>query len=243
MLDSYALPPPGRRWREPRKAQPAYPSGLPEARVVGHRSQSALELGYHETAGAGQVDLLLSLRDPRRLQPLCRWLDDCRPRGKGTGQAVHRRNLRQGGDRPRATHPPRRSWFLDDLQARCLLARRSRRDQDPQPPTCLKRQSVLGESVQDPEVPAGVPGPLRLPARCTEFLPGVLLLVQHRAPSFRSWAADPRGGPHPARRTGTRTPSTDARPGLCRPPRTFRPEAPTAARAAYGGLDQPATEV
>ena len=38
-------------------------------------SQSTLELGHHQAAGPGEVDLLLSLRDPRCVQPLRHWLD------------------------------------------------------------------------------------------------------------------------------------------------------------------------
>ena len=37
------------------------PIPLPAARVAGHRAQPIVELGHHETAGSGQVDLLLSL--------------------------------------------------------------------------------------------------------------------------------------------------------------------------------------
>ena len=59
----------------PRAPRSARASGLPKTRVAGHRAQPALELGHHQTAGSGQVDLLLSLRHPRRLQPLCRRLD------------------------------------------------------------------------------------------------------------------------------------------------------------------------
>jgi hypothetical protein len=34
-----------------------------------------VELGHHEAQGTRHVDLLLSLCDPRHLQPLCRGLD------------------------------------------------------------------------------------------------------------------------------------------------------------------------
>src|ERR1039457_875419 len=82
----------------------------------------------------------------------------------------------------------------------------------------------------------------RLPPACPELLPGALLLVQHRASSFRSRTADPRGGSQPPGRTGPRPPSAHARHRLCRTPRTFRPEASAAARAADRRLDQPATQ-
>ena len=113
---------------------------------------------------------------------------------------------------------------------------------DPQPPARLRRQSLLGEPFQDLEVSTGVSRPLRLPTACPELLPGVLLLVQHRASSFRSRTADPRGGSQPPGRTGPRPPSAHARHRLCRTPRTFRPEASAAARAADRRLDQPATQ-
>src|ERR1039458_2085861 len=46
----------------------------------------------------------------------------------------------------------------------------------------------------------------------------------------------------PPGRTGPRPPSAHARHRLCRTPRTFRPEASAAARAADRRLDQPATQ-
>ena len=55
---------------------------------------NALELGYHQTAWAGHVDLLLSL-DPRHLQSLRGRLDDRVARECGPRRASHRRHLRQ----------------------------------------------------------------------------------------------------------------------------------------------------
>jgi len=75
------------------------------------------------------------------------------------------------------------------------------------------------------------------------FCQAVLPLVQHRASSFRSRTADPTGGPQPAGRTGPQPPSKDARRRLCRAPRTLHPETSSAALAAHGSLDQPATQV
>src|ERR1039458_6063685 len=72
--------------RAPRSARSP---GLPKTRVAGHRPQPTLELGHHQAAGCGQVDLLLSLRDPRRLQPLRGRLAGRAPGRRGTGQAVY----------------------------------------------------------------------------------------------------------------------------------------------------------
>jgi hypothetical protein len=46
------------------------PSRVSETGAAGHRAQPVVELGYHQTPGSRKVDLLLSLRHPRRLQPL-----------------------------------------------------------------------------------------------------------------------------------------------------------------------------
>ena len=81
---------------------------------------------------------------------------------------------------------------------------------------------------------------LRLTAACSQFLPGVLRLVQHRASSFRSRTADSGGRSQPTRRTSPQSPPEDARCRLRRASRPLRPEASTTACASYGGLDQPA---
>ena len=44
-------------------------------RPLRYRPQPALELGHHETARSGEMDVLLSLRDSGRVQPLCGGLD------------------------------------------------------------------------------------------------------------------------------------------------------------------------
>jgi transposase InsO family protein len=64
----------------------------------------------------------------------------------------------------------RRPRQLDDLQAGRDAAGRSRRDQDPQPALHLDRQPLLGGAVQDAQVPAGVPGPVRLDRARTSVL-------------------------------------------------------------------------
>ena len=48
--------------------------------LLATRAQPGLELGHHQAAGPGQVDLLLPVRDPRHLQPLRRRLDGRPPR-------------------------------------------------------------------------------------------------------------------------------------------------------------------
>jgi putative transposase len=67
--------------------------------------------------------------------------------------------------------------------------------------------------VQDPEVPARVPGTLRLYTGRTGLLPGLLPLVQHRTPSQRHRLAHPRG---PALRPFGRIPNRRPRSGSTR---------------------------
>ena len=131
------------------------------------------------------------------------------------------RRRRTPGHRPRATHDPRRPRPGHDFQARRLSAGRPGRHQDPQPASRLQRQPVLGGAVQDAEVPAGIPGPLRLDPGCPGPLPHLLPLVQRRPSSQRPRPA------HPARRAlrlgrAARDGAGDrARHCLCRPPGTI----------------------
>ena len=73
------------------------------ARAPGHRAQSGLELGHHQAARAGEVDLLLSLRDPGHLQPLRRRLDGRAPRERGAGEEADRADLPRARGSPRAS--------------------------------------------------------------------------------------------------------------------------------------------
>src|SRR5260370_39360970 len=75
-------------------------------RVAGPPAQRAVELGHHEAAGAGEVDLFLSLRHPRRLQSVRRRLEGGPPGERNACRAVHPRDLRPPGDRWEPAHDP-----------------------------------------------------------------------------------------------------------------------------------------
>ena len=62
---------------------------------------------------------------------------------------------------------------------RCSPARRPWRHQDAQPPVHLQRQPVLGVELQDPEVPARVPRPVRRHRARPRSLPAVLRWYNH----------------------------------------------------------------
>jgi putative transposase len=85
LLDSHHVSHSGKRRRESgeRRDQLVHPS-YHKTGVAGHCTQPTLELGHHQAAGASQVDLLLSLCHPRRLQPLRHWLD-----GRATGRPLN----------------------------------------------------------------------------------------------------------------------------------------------------------
>jgi len=82
----------------------------------------------------------------------------------------------------------------------------ARRHPIPQPPTRLERQPVLRGPVQDPEIPARLPGPVRDNRGRPAALPDVLPLVQRRAPPHRPGTTHPgRRPPRPSRRHPRRT--------------------------------------
>ena len=66
------------------------PTRLREARAARRAAERAVVLGRLEAQGPGEVDLLLPVRDPRRVQPLRRRLD---------GPVPRERPARQGADR------------------------------------------------------------------------------------------------------------------------------------------------
>ena len=69
--------------------------------------------------GPGEVDLLLPVRDPRRLQPLRRRLDG-RPRASRAtlAEQLIAETVRPPGHRARPAHAPRRPRHLDDARSR-----------------------------------------------------------------------------------------------------------------------------
>src|ERR1700677_3972192 len=64
LLDSQHVSGPAAARGIPRTSGSIGSSTVSKARAPGDHSQSTLELGHHQTPGTGQVDLLLSLRDP-----------------------------------------------------------------------------------------------------------------------------------------------------------------------------------
>ena len=109
--------------------------------------------------------------------------------------------------------------------------------QVPQPAARLRRQPVLREPVQDPEVPAGVSRPLRQHRTRPGLLRHVLPLAEPRASPLGPWPADPGDGPLRPSRYGAVRPAGRARRRSCRASRTIRPSTATTAGAAERSLD------
>ena len=136
-------------------------------------AQPGVVVGHNEAPRAGQVDLLLPLRDARHLQPLRRragWSRTARVGGAGRSSSSPR--ARRSRRSSRAADRARRSRLVDDVQAGSVAARRPRRHQDPLPAPRLERQPVLRGAVQDAEVPARLPGPVRQHRGCARLLRG-----------------------------------------------------------------------
>src|ERR1700760_317006 len=125
----------GRKSRTPRST---HPSALPQARTAGNRTKPTLELGYHQAQGTGEMELLLSVRHPRRVQPLRHRLDDCLPRDRRPGQTIDRALLSKAEDHAWSTNYSCGSRFVHDLEVPGPIAGRSRCRQNPQPPACFR---------------------------------------------------------------------------------------------------------
>ena len=139
-----------------RRDQLRHPSySAPE--LLAERPNEVYSWDITKLKGPGDVDVLLSLRDPRRLQPIRRRLDRPAPRVRARRQGPPRAGLRAAAHHAGPADGACRSRQLDDQQARRVPARRSRRPQDPQPAIHLDRQPLQRSALQDAEVPAGFP--------------------------------------------------------------------------------------
>ena len=144
-----------------RAAQSAPAPRVLEAGTARHRPQPGLELGHYQAPGPGEVNLLLSLRAARHLQPLRRRLAAGPPGGGRPGQGFHRRELRAAAHRPRLARHPCRPRPLDDVPA-CGPAPGHPRDRAlAQPAAGVGRQPLLRGPVQNPQEPARCPSPVR----------------------------------------------------------------------------------
>ena len=126
-------------------------------RAVGHGAEPDLVLGHHQAVGADEVDVLLSLRRARHLQPLRGRLDGRRPGELGAGRSSHRRDLPQTGRPAPGAHTALRPRRADDEQVHRTTARRPRGHALAEPPPGVRRQPVLRGAVQDPEVSPRLP--------------------------------------------------------------------------------------
>ena len=174
--------------RTARCASGAISSGIPPTptRSCWPAAQRALELGHHQAARPAKwtyfyLYVILDVFS----RYVVGWMVAHRE-SADAGRAAHRaRRAHKQSIQPGqlTIHADRGASMTS--KPRGVPAGRSGRHQDPQPAACLRRQPVLGKPVQDAEVPAGVPGAVRLHPGYPRLLPGLLPLVQHRAPPQR----------------------------------------------------------
>ncbi len=180
------------RERRDQLLHPAYTK--PE--LLAHRTQPALELGYHQTARSGEVDLLLSLRDPpgrASSRYVVGWMvadgesselakrliaDTC---GK---QASEPGKLTIHADRGSSMTSKPVAFLMADLGITKTHSR----------PHVSGRQPVFGKPLPDSEIPARVPGTFWVSAGCPFFLtrsssPGITTstAIPDWAFSLRPW--------------------------------------------------------
>ena len=168
---------------------------LPTPRADRHGAQPGLVVGHHQAARAGQVELLPPLRHARHLQPLRGRLASRRfaSRPDSPSASSRRRYRKQGVSPGQLTLHADRGTAMTAKAASQLLADLGIAESHSRPQG-LQRQPVLGEPVQDPQVPPRVPRPLRRPAACPRRLPRPLRLVQHRTPPLGTRLPHSRGG-------------------------------------------------
>ena len=94
--------------------------------------------------------------------------------------------------------------------------------------------------LQNLQIPASVPGTLRLHPGRQSLLPQVLPMVQCRTPPSRNRPDDAKPGPLRTGRRGLRRPKADPRKRLPRQPEPLRQKHPLAAEQANRRLDQSA---
>ena len=121
------------RERRRQRRHPQY--SKPELLATGPKPM--LVVGHHQAEGARQMELLLPLRDPGHLQPLCGGLDGGHPGKLPPGQGLDRPELLQAGDRSGWSHPACRSWLVDEFQSTGLATGRSGSHQVSLSASCL----------------------------------------------------------------------------------------------------------
>src|SRR5208283_2344673 len=104
----------------------------------------------------------------------------------------------------------------------------------------IQRQSLLGKPLQNLQIPASIPGTLRLHPGRQSFLPQVLPMVQHRTPPSRNRPDDAKPSPLRASRRNLRRPKADPRKRFPHQPEPLREKHPLAPRQANRRLDQSA---
>src|SRR6266704_5285699 len=117
VLDPHDVPDPGGERGGAGAARSVAAPAVSEAGAAGDGSQPGVELGHHQAAGAGEVDVFLSVRDSGYLQPVRGGVDGGASGERGISPAADRGNEQQTEHNPGATNDPCGPGDVDDLQA------------------------------------------------------------------------------------------------------------------------------
>ena len=180
------------------------------------------------------------ITDPGTEQPLHRRLD-----GPVPGERAARQGADRAGDRPAEDHAQdpdaaRRPRRAAARQAGGFPLGRSRDHENAQSPVHLERQPLLGVELQDAEVPAPVPRPVRLDRARAPALPRVLRLVQPGAPPLGHRPDDSGCRPPRPRSTAAHRPRRRPRRSLRTHARAVRPQTTGPAGTSNRRMDQQA---
>ena len=208
----------GVRERRDQLTHPAY--AAPE--LLAERPNEVWSWDITKLQGPGEVDVLLPLRDPRRLQPLRRRLDRPAPRERPQlAKALIAQAVEQQQIAPRPADRARRPRQLDDLQAGRVPARRPRRHQARHSRPYTSTDNPYSEAQfktlkYRPAFPARFDSIEHARAFCREFFDW----YNHAAPPLRDRPDDPR------RPSTTAAPSTSTptAPASSTPPTPRTPE-------------------
>ena len=228
LLGAHDVPRPRRERRGPRAARSAAAPGVQEARAAGHGAEPGVELGHHEAARPGEVDVLLPVRRSSTSSAATSsagWSPTARARRSrrsSSRRPASGRASRPASSRIHADRGP--SMTLEDGRA---CSRRPRRHARPtrgrtsrtttRSPRRNSRRSSTGPTFPSASAPSSTPRPLRR----------LLRLVQPRAPPRRHRPADAARRPLRPRRSARRRTSSRSRRRARRASRALSAGVPT----------------
>ena len=156
------------------------PTRHPRPELLAKRPNELWSWDITKLLGPAEVDVLLPVRDPRRLQPLRRRLDGAHRESAQLAKELIEEATEQQQIGPEA-HAARRPWGPMSTKPVALLLADLGVTKTHSPPVHLQRQPLLRVGLQDAQVPARVPRALRQHRARPRPRRPVLRLVQQRS--------------------------------------------------------------